>query len=198
MEVEIKKLSLELLDDFMSAFDNPNFFINKEFSFGCYCTWYNWTDELENERKKCDDNSKQYFKRNLAIRLIEKGKMNGFLAYSSGSVVGWCNAGLKQNYERLCNESEWLSDSKVCESILAIVCYVVHPNMQRKGIATSLLKAVCQDAYENGYDYIEAYPGTNEDGSPSYHGNFSMYIKQGFEIVKNQLGNTIVRKSLSK
>ena len=171
MDVEIKKLSPELLGDFMSAFDNPDFFTDKALSFGCYCTWYHWTDALEKERRQCDDYSKQYFKRNLAARLIEKGKLNGFLAYSNGSVVGWCNAGSKKNYDRLSNEPAWAVESKDSARILSIVCYVVHPNMQRKGIATSLLKAVCHYAFENGYDYIEAYPGTHEDGSPSYHGN---------------------------
>ena len=198
MQIYIKKLSIELLDDFLSAFDNPDFFTNKEFSFGCYCTWYNWTSELENERNNCDDNSRKYFKRNLAIKLIEKCKLNGFLAYLNGSVVGWCNAGPKKNYERLNNQLPWSINMEDNENILSIVCYVVHPDMQRKGIATSLLKAVCQDAYVNGYDYIEAYPGINEDGTPSYHGNFSMYTKQGFELIINQSGNTIARKKLSR
>ena len=196
MNIDIKKLSPELIDDFMKAFDNPAFFTNPDFSFGCYCTWYNWTDELESERNKCDTESYKYFKRNLAARLIKNGKLNGFLAYSNSLVVGWCNAGLKQNYERLCREIVWQTESKDNEKILSIVCYVVQPNMQRKGIATSLLKAVCEEANKEGYDCIEAYPGINEDGTPSYHGNLSMYIKEGFEIVKNYSGNMIVRKKL--
>lgn len=197
MNIEIKKLSPELTDDFMSAFDNPSFFLSPGLSFGCYCTWYNWTDELENERSKCDDKAKKGFKRNLAVSLIKNGKLNGFMAYLNGSVVGWCNAGPKQNYERLCRESVWWAESTGNEKTLSIVCYVVHPDMQRKGIATSLLKAVCEEASKSGYDCIEAYPGINKDGTPSYHGNYSMYTKQGFELIKNHAGNTIARKKLS-
>jgi hypothetical protein len=97
MDIEIKKLSPKLTKDFLNAFDNPAFFGYSDFSFGCYCTWYNWTDELVNERSKCNDEAKKHFKRSLAVKLIEKNKLNGFMTYLEGSVVGWCNAGLKQN-----------------------------------------------------------------------------------------------------
>jgi len=128
--------------------------------------------------------------------LYKEGKLNGFIAYSNNSVVGWCNAGLKQNYERLCREPVWWTESNDNKKVLSIVCYVVKPDMQRKGIATSLLKAVCEEANKEGFDYVEAYPGINEDGTPSYHGNYSMYTKQGFKLIKNHSGNTIARRYL--
>jgi len=196
MDIDIKKLSPQLTNDFINAFDKPSFFSNPDLSFGCYCTWYNWTDELESERNKCDVKSRKCFKWNLAIKFIAENKLTGFLAYANGSVVGWCNAGLKQNYERICRESKWWTELNNAEIILSIVCYVVHPDMQRKGITTALLKAVCNEASRAGYDYVEAYPGLNEDGSPSYHGNYSMYTKQGFEIFNHNSGNTIARKKL--
>jgi len=196
MDIKIKKLSPKLINDFLSAFDNPAFFLNPDFSFGCYCTWYNWTDELESERAKCNEESKKYFKRNLAINLIRSGKLNGFIAYLDGLVVGWCNAGSKQNYERLCCEHALHIDSNCRKKFFSIVCYVVHPHMQRKGIATKLLNAVCKEASEKNYDYVEAYPGINEDGTPSYHGNYSMYTKQGFELIKINSNIVIARKKL--
>jgi len=195
MDIEIKKLSPSLIDDFMNAFDNPAFFGYSDFSYGCYCTWYNWTDELEHKRSKCDAESRKYFKRNLAEGLIRDGKLNGFMAYFGSMVIGWCNAGFKQNYERLCDEIEFYvkpSDEK----IYSIVCFVVHPEMQKKGIATKLLKAVCEDAAKEGFDCVEAYPGTNIDGSPTSHGNYSMYAKQGFQLINNNLGNIIMRNKL--
>jgi GNAT superfamily N-acetyltransferase len=68
--------------------------------------------------------------------------------------------------------------------------------MQRKGIATKLLNAVCEDAKECGYNFVEAYHGSNKDGSPSSHGNFSMYTKQGFKLIESDSGNKIMRKKL--
>jgi GNAT superfamily N-acetyltransferase len=195
MDIEIKKLSSKLTKDFLYTFDNPAFFGYSDFSFGCYCTWYNWTDELENERSKCNDESKKHFKRNLAVKLIEESKLNGFMAYFEGSVVGWCNAGLKQNYERLCREPEFQTNASD-KKILSIVCYVVHPDMHRKGIATALLKAVCDDAKKENYDFVEAYPGTNTDGSPTSHGSYSMYAKQGFEQINSDSKCIIMRKKL--
>ena len=139
---------------------------------------------------------KKSFKRNLAIKLIAENKLTGFLAYLNDSVVGWCNAGLKQNYVRICRESKWWTGLNNTEKVLSIVCYVVRPDMQRKGIATALLKKVCDEASHDGYDYVEAYPGINEDGTPSYHGNYSMYTKLGFEIVNPDSSITIARKKL--
>ena len=55
INIKIKKLSAELTNDFIGAFDSPAFFSNPNLSFGCYCTWYYWTEELETERNKCDD-----------------------------------------------------------------------------------------------------------------------------------------------
>jgi len=196
MNIEIRKLSPDLIDDYLDFFDNSAFSDGSDFA-GCYCVWYYWTNELEKEHSSCPQNMKNSFKRNLAINYIRQGKLNGFLAYSYGRVIGWCNAGLRQNYDRLScknNPDLWIDYDN--EKVMSIVCYLVSPNMRGKGVATELLKAVCKYAQEDRYDYIEAYPVINEDGSPHYHGSFTMYEKQGFKIVKNDSTITIVRKYL--
>jgi GNAT superfamily N-acetyltransferase len=196
MNIEVRKLLPDLVDDYLDFFDNSAFCDGSEFA-GCYCVWYHWTDELEKERSKCSDDMKKCFKRNLVINLIKQKRLNGFLAYLNGKVIGWCNADLKQNYDRLSyknNPDLWIEHNG--EKVMSIVCYIVSPNMRGNGVATELLKAVCKEAAENRYDYIEAYPGINEDGSPHYHGTYSMYEKQGFKLIKNESSNLIARKYL--
>ncbi len=68
--------------------------------------------------------------------------------------------------------------------------------MRQKGIASGLLEKVCKDAFSEGYEYIEAYPGTGETNSRSYHGPLTMYLKSGFSIYKELNGEVIVRKYL--
>ena len=195
MKIEIKKLSPSLIDDYLDFFENHAFTDDSEFA-GCYCVWYHWTEELEKDREKSTEDLKVNYKKNLAVKLIEQGLLNGFLAYADNVVIGWCNADYKQNYDRLNrkNAPELWIGSEDDQKIISIVCYLVKPEMRGKGVATELLRAVCQDAKENGYDYVEAYPGINDDGSPHYHGNYSMYTKQGFYLFQNNSETTIVRK----
>jgi GNAT superfamily N-acetyltransferase len=195
MNIEVRRLAPGLIDDYINFFENDAFSDGSDFA-GCYCVWYHWTEEMQAERSKCPEDGKKCFKRNMAINYIKEHKLNGFLAYSDGRVVGWCNADLKQKYVRLSPENSrdiW-AESDVNDKVMSIVCYLVSPDMRRKGIATELLKAVCKYAEENGYNCIEAYPGTNDDGTPHYHGTHSMYRKQGFMLTKDSSSGTIVRK----
>lgn len=58
----------------------------------------------------------------------------------------------------------WLSFMQSVESddpglkVKSIFCYVIAPEMQRKGIATKLLERVCMDAQMDGFDVVESYP----------------------------------------
>lgn len=47
-------------------------------------------------------------------------------------------------------------DGKLAGS--SIYCFLITPEMKGKGIAKHLLEYACQDAAENGFDYVEAYP----------------------------------------
>lgn len=84
---EIKKLNPTLINDYINFFDNEAFSDGSEYE-GCYCTWYHWTGELENERAKCTGTKKECFKRNMAIDYIKQGRLKGYLAYYGNQVVG--------------------------------------------------------------------------------------------------------------
>ena len=186
MDIIIKRLSKETMSDYLDFFDCPTSSNDPLFA-GCYCVWHHWTDELEHERSNNAEEDRLYFKRNLAAKLIEKGELNGFLAYSNEKVIGWCNADSKQSYDRLSKKRSpelWteLADS---DNIFAIVCFIVHPHMQRKGVATELLKIACKEAKAKGYDYVEAYPDSHQ---------YSMYTKQGFKLIQHHSSVIALKK----
>lgn len=197
MQIDIKKLVPELENDFIEFFDNYAFSDGSQFS-GCYCVWYHWNNELENELNECTEEEKKHFNRNLSKKFIRQGVLQGYLAYANEKVIGWCNVNDRKNYDRLNRDlgqdsRDDLSKDEKCKSI---VCFIVIPEMRGKGIATELLKVVCKDTQKSGYSYIEAYPATGEFKALNYHGPYSMYEKQGFKLIRNENGEAVVRRYL--
>jgi Acetyltransferases len=191
MNVEIRKLTPDLLDDWLNFFDNIAFSDNDDWS-GCYCMCYHWTEELNSKKSwNCGKEDAPY-NRECAINLIKSGKMQGYLAYHDGKVVGWCNANDK--YDSV-NIKLPLDETGKDGRIKSIVCFCIDPNFRGKGIASRLIEKVCADATNDGYDYVEAYPFC-DDGNNAYHGPISMYEKNGFKAGGIVYGCIVYRKYL--
>jgi GNAT superfamily N-acetyltransferase len=198
MSIEIKKLTTELTEDYITFFDQVAFTDNDEWA-GCYCLFYHWNDVLEEEQKNnitCDSTC---YRKHLARDFIEAQKLQGYLAYENGSVVGWVNANDKTAYNRL-SPDQWpeIWEAEISKDrIKSIVCYTIAPEQRRKGIATKLLERVCQDAKEQGYSYVEAYPANHADNVVlNYHGPSTLYEKCGFTQYKDIGDYMIFRKFL--
>ena len=81
--------------------------------------------------------------------------------------------------------------------IKSIFCFVVAPEMRRKGVAELLLEGVCQDAAKDGFDFAEAYPEkefVNE--CEDYQGPAGLYVKSGFTVYYETEKKLIMRKRL--
>ena len=193
MNIEIRKLSVDLLDDWLYFFDNIAFTDNSEWA-GCYCMCYHWNETLENKKEWNCSKSDAPYNRKCAVRFIKKGIIQGYLAYYEGKVVGWCNVNEKQVYDSVNINLAW-EESEKNKKVKSIVCFCISPDLRNRGIATQLLEKVCLDATDDGYEYVEAYPfnhGENND----YHGSKSMFEKNGFTDSGKDSGYTIVRKYL--
>lgn len=190
MEVKIKTLNPQLLEDFLHFFDNKGFSDNPDWA-KCYCHFYHFEGDNKGFAKQTSEDNRKASK-----QMILSGKMNGYLAYLDDKPVGWCNANLKENYSRLSRDEEinYPSEGKTA----SIVCFLIDPSYRRQGIASQLLDHVCTDFQEKGYGFIEAYPvkGASSDAH-NYHGPFSMYAAQGFTTYKEFEDFYIVRKKLS-
>lgn len=198
MDITIKKLSLNLIDDYLDFFDNRAFTDNKGWSL-CYCTFYHWNDKVDKECTEDMNAGGMKYTRNYAIKLIREGTLQGYLAYVDGVVVGWCNANAKSNLESLdiTKRPELWDENDTGEKIKSVVCYTIAPDFRRKGIATQMLEMVCADAKEEGYTLVEAYPGKSvENIHRNYHGPFPLYEKCGFSLFKDLEKESIVRKYL--
>ncbi len=74
---------------------------------------------------------------------------------------------------------------------------MVVPEMQRKGVATLLLKKVCVDAAENGYDFVEAYPKKSfVSAAEDFMGPAELFKKCGFTVHSETDDIFVMRKVL--
>ena len=192
MDIDIKKLSPELLDDFLFYFDNVAFDDHKDWS-GCYCTEPHLSENIECELSK----GTQSNCRNIAIDFIISGKMQGYLAYECGNVIGWCNVNDKLNYERIVAREELATVDDNSKKIKSVMCFNVAKNKRRKGVATQILERICEDALLDKYDIIEAYPYVGEPNEYYYFsGPASTYQKFGFSVFRELKHTIIMRKYL--
>jgi len=188
MEITIKPLSSELLDDWLYFFENVGFADNTEWS-GCYCHYYHFAGS----NKKWGKQTKEDNKGN-SINLIQSGIMHGFLAYSESQPIGWCNINSRDNFAK---ELYKYDSSDSGKRIAGIVCFLIGHDYRKQGIARKLLKYAISYYTNEGYDIIESYPRVGElSDAHSYRGPVAMYQSEGFEIHKELKGFYVMRKTL--
>ncbi|WP_428897459.1 Acetyltransferase (GNAT) family protein [Parelusimicrobium proximum] len=189
MNIEIKKLTADLLEDWLYLFDNDGCSADNEWA-GCYCMAPHWSNELQSEKEWEYSKAGAARNRKYAQDYIRKGLLQGYLAYYDGKVAGWCNANDKQAYDSIFFKLPW-EESEKDKKIKSIACFFVSPSLRGKGIATRLIAKLCSDAADGGYEYVEAYPFTH-DNNKAYTGPVSMYEKMGFTVCDNTNDYVIV------
>lgn len=194
---KIKPLSLETMQDYIHFFDKTF-----EDSFVCYCVMWQMTDiemrKMFNEPVKHNLIKPRECMRNIAIEQIECGVLNGYLAYEGENPIAWCNAGDKNSYKFLGRHMQGgHSKEELSLRIKSIVCINVPPEHQHKGVATELIKYICENAKESGYNMVEAYPNSHSCLSDSsFTFLCDLYKKVGFEIIEDNGTSFIMRKIL--
>jgi len=69
--------------------------------------------------------------------------------------------------------------------------------MRRNGIAELLLKSVCEDATQEGFDFVEAYPNREFMNTEyDYMGPVKIYEKLGFSTYYEIGPKLVMRKIL--
>lgn len=188
----VEPLTENLLDDFLLFFDTVAFTDNPEWA-GCYCHFYHasCSDRAWEKRSKEDN-------RNGSMQLILSGAMRGYLAYLDGKPAGWCNVNRKTAYPKLM-ASRRIADPAFDSLIASIVCFVVAPSCRDLGVARRLLQRVCADYSRKELAYLEAYPRKGKTSpARNYHGSLSMYLKEGFTVIKELKEYCIVRKAIRR
>ena len=193
--IVIKKLTPELAEEYARFHDEVPYKEQGKEDVHCYCvTWRN------DETYKGDDHwyPTKEERRERAVRFVKDGKMQGYLAYSGGKIVGWCNAtaDCKGGVDFL-RSTFPIAEHDAGVKVKSIFCFLIAHDMQRRGIATKLTERICEDAAADGFDFAEAYVDKNaSDSVHDYRGPLAMYEKCGFEITAEREGKLVMRKAL--
>ena len=183
MMIEIKKLTPDLLDDYLGFFDTDAHADNPDPNeHGCYCVGWCTVDH-----RVATDFSSPEKRRALAAQYVSDGSIQGYLAYAGGKVVGWCNANTKSDCLNCISWLRFMPPVELAEEpetkVKSVFCFAIAPSMKRQGIATRLLERVCEDAAEEGFDFVEAYPNkefVNE--FRDFMGPLGLYQQFGFSV----------------
>ncbi len=189
MELQFKKMSPDMTNDFFDYFENIGFTDNKDFSM-CYCLESHISSD---EDEMLDTKEKRQAK---AKNLIETGKMNGYLIYDGNNLIGWCNADDKINYEPLVLNDEYRTADDRKGVIKSIFCMEIAPQYRGQGLSHVILDYICQTAKKEGFSYVEGYPFKDKKFKYQYHGPIHLYEKHGFKIVAEKSYFIIMRKTL--
>ena len=209
--IHIKRLTPDLLEDYLDFFDHRAFSDGSPF-YPFYCNAFNMSKErIQNEffiQAEAYGGGSEGWKQALrasAVRMVENGEVQGYLAYDGETAVGWCNANDRLNYYRVGEfdlsdvpRDEPCSDCQRKGEVKSVVCFEICPEYRGKGIATLLLDRVCQDAKTDGYAYVEAYPSRSEAmNSLAFTGPKRLYEKAGFLVAAQRDGMYVMRKRLN-
>lgn len=191
MKIEIRKLTPDLAEDYVQFFDiTPHDDYIDEHK--CYCVCWA-SDNAEGKDFSTVENRRKH-----AYEYVKNGHLKGYLAYLEGKVVGWCNANTKVDCTK-CVGWRYMMDFVPLDQqkVKSIFCFTIAPEMKRKGIATALLERVCQDAFDEGFDVVEAYPYHHKGNlSSDFGGYVEMFLKCGFEYYLDTDKGIIMRKYL--
>ncbi len=192
MEIEIKVLTADRVDDYLRFFDTEEHSDELK-EHKCYCVC--WCSD--DHRTGLDRMSTAEKRRELARKYVLAGLIKGYLAYEGPRVVGWCNANGRKECRHCISWLRTMRDVKIAEAseanVKSVFCFTIAKDHRRKGIASQLLKKVCEDAKAEGYDSVEAYPKKVMKLMDAFEGPAGMYQKQGF-VIEQELGDFLVMK----
>lgn len=186
MNINIKPLTKDLKDDYLFFFDHILFDENPDRA-KCYCYDYHFLGDVETCTREES--------RAAVSNLINESKLTGYLVFDQDKPIGWCNANNRSNYQRLLRDYDYVDNAN--DKVCSIVCFLIHPDYRRQGIAQKILERVVVDYSNTDYDYLEAYP---KKEAASCEGNFkgplSLYKRFDFQINKEYDTYYVMRRKL--
>ncbi len=195
MGFEVRKLMPEDAEAYAAFFDTtPHDDHNPENT--CYCV--NWCSADHRSLNRPD----RAERRAMAVDYVRKGILQGYVAIKDSKIIGWCNANTKSECVNCAGLVFVEPDLKKAvsapeEKVKAVYCFMVAEEYHRQGVARRLLRAVCEDAKKDGFDYVEAYP--QKDASikwMQFMGFDELYKSEGFEHYMELDDKFVVRKYL--
>ncbi|MBQ4065730.1 MAG: GNAT family N-acetyltransferase, partial [Clostridia bacterium] len=192
--IRIKRLEKEQVDDYLAFFDRIS-----SGSLICYCAHLHRTKEEEETSMLSGVKGAQALRsylREEGRRFVLEGRIQGYLVYRDGQVIGWCQAKDKTGYHYLRSEVRPTDNHE--GEVIAISCLVIEEEYQHQGIASVLMDYIADDARNRGYQRLEAYPGLRCLSEKELETMVRFYEKQGFTTVVQREDWRLMQKDLSK
>ena len=176
MSYTIKPLRPDLATTFSDYLSNLNFGHEPHWAT-CFCRFYHTNCSGEQWQERTGDHN-----RLEAIDQIRIGKMKGYLAFDGDKCIGWCNANDASQYIRLKQDIKHIIEGK---KVGCVICFVIHKDYRKQGVARLLLKQAVEDFRKEGYDHVLALPVENLDNPEKlYRGTLNMYKELGFKEIE--------------
>ena len=193
MPVAIHRLTPERLNDYLHFFDTTPHSTNKA-EHRCYCVCWCSDDDTGKDFSTAEK------RREWAEAYVNGNQIQGYLAYSGGRVIGWCNANTKADCYGCCSWRMFMQSIQRDErdaGVKSVFCFAIAPEMRGKGVAGLLLRRVCEDAAKDGFDYVEAYPNQQfVDTEQDFMGPARLFEKHGFTACYEAGEKLVMRKPL--
>ena len=179
-EIQIKPLSPDMGKQFTSYLDTLDFSHAEHWHF-CYCQYYHVDCTSVAWRQRSAEQNKA-----LAEQNIENGVMHGLVALDGDQMVGWVNVNDVSNYALLKDDNEL---HQYPGRSAVVVCFVIHPDYRRQGLAEKMLAEAVEESRRQGFDQIFGRPFLwSNHPERQYHGVPKMFETLGFTEISETNG----------
>ncbi|MDF2674348.1 MAG: hypothetical protein K0R09_2616 [Clostridiales bacterium] len=183
MNYLVKPLSPELAITFAKYLENLNFDHSPHWAT-CFCRFYHTNCSFEQWQNRTGAEN-----RSEAVEQILNGNMKGYLAFDGDKCIGWCNANDAGEFIRIEKDINHIVKN---QKVGCVICFVIHPEYRKQGVARLLLKQAVEDFKEKGFDAVLSIPVDIKDAPEKlYRGTVNMYREYGFEEIEKK-GNSSV------
>jgi GNAT superfamily N-acetyltransferase len=157
---------------------------------GCWCVWF--MRSHAEVQAGWGEGNKAFLRQKLGAPL-------GLLAIEGDEPLGWVAVAPRPSYPRLARSKITASDGG--PETWSVICFFVHRNARRRGLAGTLLDAAVDYAHEHGAAAVEGHPvdtdGERRGSGDLYHGTLEMFLAAGFDLVDRRgTRRALVRKEL--
>jgi len=186
--IDIRVVTPERWPDVVDLFDRPGPRGGNPQTNGCWCQFWHlrgnayWDGHGTENRARLEAE-------------VRGGDEPGLLAYVDDFAVGWCRLGPRESFERLEHSPRLARVDD--QDVWSVVCFYVHPSAKRSGVARALLEAAIERAAAHHAPMLEGYPvREGHMNIDAYTGYLPMFLKAGFELVRDAGRRTLVRRRL--